>query len=167
LLTFQELTQDNLPHYAGCLLNSENVFPDPIKFTREDYLDILLGQDYIAKIALVDDRYAGNIIGAELHPIEVEEHRIRLDGKTIYLYGFVVEPDHQGKGIGSRLLMQFLQDARDRGYKTVVGHFRQNGSLALMRKLRATELSLEKDWFGTGEDYVFCSLDLQSLATAV
>jgi GNAT superfamily N-acetyltransferase len=166
MLTFQELTQENLPHYAGCLLHSEYVFPDPIKFTQEDYLEILLGQEYIAKIALIDGSYAGNIVGADLHPVEIEEHGIgslTQNEKMIYLYGFVLEPEHQGKGYGFKLLTEFLKTARSRGYTSVVGHFRQNASLALMRKLGCDERAVEKDWCGTGEDFVFCSLDLRSL----
>jgi GNAT superfamily N-acetyltransferase len=162
-LSFQELTHENLSLYAQSLEHSELIFPDPIKFSREDYFEILYGQDNIAKVMLFDGSYAGNIVGAELHPVEIDEfnlHETCARERVIYLYGMVIEPEYQGRGYGMKLLMEFISAARTQGYTRLVGHFRANASLALMRKLGAAELSLERNWCESGEEYVFCSLPL-------
>jgi GNAT superfamily N-acetyltransferase len=160
---FQELTHENLPAYAEVLLKSEFLFPDPIKFNQQDYVDILYGQESIAKIILVDGTYAGNVVGAQLHPVEIAELGLTEECSTerlIYLYGFVIEPEFQGRGFGTKLLREFLDTAARQGYTQVIGHFRNNASLAIIRKCGCVERSLERDWCGSGEDFVFCSLSL-------
>jgi ribosomal protein S18 acetylase RimI-like enzyme len=85
---------------------------------------------------------------------------VKEDHSMIYMFNFVIEPEYQNKGYGSQLLKEFIKSAKEKGYKKLLGHFRQNSSLHLVKKLGAKEKKTYKNWCKTKENYTLCELVL-------
>ena len=167
MIESDDLKAENWGKYGELILSSELIYPQQIRTPMEEFIEILSSEDTVAKVLLVDSRYAGNAIGFCL--TGEEKRDFGLDGVTagsnvIYLFNFVVNPEFQGNGYGRRLLKEFIMAARNKGYDTLAGHFRNNGSLHIIEKLGAQKKGILKDWESTGEDYIFCLLDLRTSA---
>ncbi|MFH1237780.1 MAG: GNAT family N-acetyltransferase [Candidatus Aenigmatarchaeota archaeon] len=163
MLAFEDLGSDSWQKYGELILKSENVFPEAIRTPEEDYADTVKENGSIAKVALLDSQYVGNIFGYALLPEDLESHGLHdvpQDAKVIYIFNVVVNPEYQGKGIGKQLLWEFIRTAKDRGYDYIAGHFRQNGSLQLIKKLGAKEEGVYHNWENMGEDCVACCLNI-------
>ena len=163
MLIFKDLDYEKWNQFSGIILNSENIYPEQIRTPGEEYLNIFAEGGCIAKIAMSGADYIGNAIGYVLKKDELSFHSIDFDveeGSAVYLFNFVVNPEHQGKGYGKNLLSDFLETAKQRGYKRVFGHFRKNGSLYLAKKFGAVELKSEFNWCDTGEEYILCEIKL-------
>ena len=161
MLAFEDLNLNNWHVYVDLVLKSEAIFPESIRTSKEEFTEILLIKDTIAKVA-IDSGYVGNIMGYPLVSLEnLEEYGLQfLEERAIYISNLVIESTHQGKGFGKKLLLEFIKAAIDNGYEKVYGHFRQNHSLVLIKKLGARELKVFPNWSDTGEDFVLCELDL-------
>ena len=91
-----------------------------------------------------DDRYVaaicldGEVIGF-LNDVETGDGRIEL--------GYVIGPDHWGKGYATQMLRGATQDLFRRGYQEVVaGAFEENrASIRVMVKAGMTKIPLEED----------------------
>ncbi len=171
MLAFVDINQNNMGLFVDCLMKNELVFPEKIRADKEDYIEIIMSENNIAKSAVDDSEYVGNAIGYALKTAEdFAEHDLNPaeagSKKTIYLFNFSVEQKHQGKGYGSSLLRDFIRTAQEKGYERLVGHFRPNGSLALIKKFNCKELKVCKNWEETNEDYVLCELDLAAVNAA-
>jgi GNAT superfamily N-acetyltransferase len=163
MLEFQNLQKDNWHRYEESVLQSESVYPEAIRTPAEEFVYILEGGDAIAIVALLDSHYVGNIIGFTLDRDELGDYGmgdVPSESEIVYLFSFVINPQYQGMGYGYRLLEEFMREARARGYRKVIGHFRPNNSLHLIKKFGAEEKGVYRDWIGSGEDYLFCCLDL-------
>lgn len=164
MLVFRELTAGNLKEFEQALSASELNFPESIRSTYDDFIDILEGDNAIGFIALLDSVYIGNILGSQPTEYDIKDCGIELKTditKVIYIYNFVIEKEYQGKGHGYRLLLEFLKTAKERGYEIAFAQVRKNGSFALMKKAGATEKGVSFNWEDTGEDFVLCELDLR------
>ena len=162
-IVFKDLTSKNLPKFKKSVLKSELTFPEPIRSTFDDYLNFLSVENSVAKVALLNSKYIGNIIGFS-PTIEIIEEE-GLEGivenpNTIYVFNFVIDSKYQDKGYGHQLLQNFIKSAKEKGYEKLVGHARQNNSLYLGKKFGAKEKSVHKNWSDTEEDYILCELDL-------
>ncbi len=165
MISFARLTTENYPHYETQIMTSEELFPEDIRETSEAYLDALNREGVHAFVAFCGQEYAGNVVGFPLCP---EQSRIlRFDEidichkGLIYLFNIVAMPDFSGGGAGKSLLRQFLSSARDAGFSRVGGHFRGNGSLHNFLKAGGRILGTFDNWFGTGETYTYCEVDLE------
>ena len=165
MLEFENIEPNFLYKYEHLILNLESTFPKEIMSSIEDYKDVLL-EPCIAKIAKFNSIPVGNIMGYPLegqdlgyHDLEDYEH-IK---EAFYLFSFVVDPAFQGKGFGKTMMIEFLKEAKEKGYKKVVGHFRPNNSLFIARKFNAKEIKICHNWENTGEDYVLCEIDVDIL----
>jgi GNAT superfamily N-acetyltransferase len=166
MLSFEDLNFKNWPLFEETILNNQQIFPEQIRTAKEDFLSIIYSPNQLSLVLKYDANFAGNAIG---YPLEDEqdmkEHdidHIPIDGKTIYLFEFLVSNQFQGKGLGHKLLMEFIRKAKEKGFERIVGDFRPNGSLSLMRKLNAKEIKVHKNWENTGEDFVLCELDIRN-----
>ena len=67
------------------------------------------------------------------------------DGITCELVKMVVDPDAQGKGIGYKLGLAFIDKARERGFSRIVleGNTKMEASIILYHKLGFNEIPLE------------------------
>jgi len=165
MLTFEDLDLNNWPVYADLVLNSESIFPEPIRTSKEEFTEILLIKDAVAKLGKIGTEYIGNIMGFPLLSLQdPEEYGFQtLEDRAIYICNFVVDPSYQGKGFGKKLLIEFLKATIENGYEKIYGHFRQNHSLGLIKKLGAKEVKICQNWSDTGEDFVLCELDLTKI----
>ncbi len=161
---FSLLSLANFSRFEADILRSEEIFPEEIRETGDDYRQVLAAAGSFGLIAHLEGAYAGNAVG---YVPGVEARReLRLaeaggvDRDLVYLFNIVTMPQFQGCGLGRRLLAAFFDVAAARGFRAVGGHFRGNGSLANFKRLGGRELAGFDDWFGTGERYVYCELDL-------
>jgi len=164
MLDFHPLTADNFLRFEADILRSEILFPEEIRESSEDYLRALRQEPSVGLVARFAADYVGNVVG--FAPDDAQCRELRLGevgvdrGGLVYLFNIVTLPDFQGQGVGRRLLGEFLAVAAARGFRRVGGHFRGNGSLANFKRLGGRELAGFDDWFGTGERYLYCELDL-------
>jgi GNAT superfamily N-acetyltransferase len=167
MLSFEDLGAGDWEKYGDSILQSEGVFPEGIRTPKEDFIEVLDDGDGVAKVALMDSAYVGNVFGYRIAPDDFEYyglHDVPKDAKIIYLFNIVVNPDYQGKGYGKRLLWEFIKAAKAKGYGYVAGHFRQNGSLKLIKAFGAKEEGVCRNWENIGEDCVACCLDIHNLS---
>jgi ribosomal protein S18 acetylase RimI-like enzyme len=164
VLDFVPLTAKNFPQFEQDILTSEELFPVDIRESAESYLAALRQEHSLGVIARHHCLYVGNAVG--FSPDAEQCEILRLDKvqtaatDLLYLFNIVTLPAYQGRGFGKELLRIFLDSARSAGFKKVGGHFRGNGSLKNFRCLGGEELGVFDDWFGTGERYTYCELDL-------
>jgi GNAT superfamily N-acetyltransferase len=167
MLSFEDLGAGNWGKYGNLILGSENVFPEAMRTDKEDFIDVVREQDGVAKVALVDSGYAGNVFGYHVSPDDFGYyglHDIPADAKVIYLFSIVINPGLQGKGYGRQLLLEFIKSAKEKGYDFIAGHFRQNGSLKLIKAFGAKEEGVCPNWENIGEDCVICCLDIHNFS---
>jgi GNAT superfamily N-acetyltransferase len=167
MMEFKDLDMSNWWEFKEMILQSEQFHPKPIMTEGEEYIMILTAGNIVAKVALADSRYIGNAIGFCLSPQDTKEYglgSIPENSKTIYLLNFVIDVPYQGRGYGYQLMQDFIKTAKMKGYENLVGHFRPNGSLHLIKKFGGCEKGMVKNWENTGEDYVLCHLDIRSVS---
>ena len=170
MLTFEDLTPGNWHRFEKPILQSELFYPEFIRTSREEFIEVLLDGDYIAKVVKLDSRYIGNAIGYSLTQEDIKDHGFDWkpeNSRMLYLFNFVIEPAYRGKGYGQRLLLEFIKSANEIGYEKLVGHFRRNWSLPMIKKLGAIEIGIHSNWENTGEDYIICELDLRRVVVPV
>jgi len=163
---FEMLTPDNFSKFQDPILHSEMIYPEPIRSTPDEYAYIINSDGAIALVEIVDSKYIGNTIGCNLTDEEAEEYGIMNDVrgfKTFYIYNLVIENEYHGKGYAHLLLLELIKAAKNKGEDLIVGHFRQNGALKLIKKIGAQEKGVFRNWEDTGEDYVLCLLDLRNI----
>ena len=163
-LEFIEFNLENFHLHEADIMSSEEIFPEEIRETPENYLNALNQEGAIGLIARSDSDYVGNILG--FTPSGQFHSALRMDEiptgtkDLIYLYNIVTMPQFQSKGHGKKLLDFFIKKSARSGFGKVGGHFRNNGSLKNFKNMGGGEVATFKDWFGTGEDYIYCELPL-------
>jgi len=165
MLKFQNITLKNLSKLEKELVKSERAFPKDIRGEDGDYFtEMLETKGVIAKIAKLDSKYIGNIIGCPVTEEDVELyelHGLSDISKTIHLCTMVIDPPHRKNGYGRQLLLEFIKAARKAGYETLAGHFRRNASQHIIKALGGKKISTHKNWSDTGESYVLYELELR------
>jgi ribosomal protein S18 acetylase RimI-like enzyme len=163
MLTFEDINIENWSRFEKEVIRTEQIYPEALRTPAYEFNNILSGPN-IFKCAFVDSKYSGNAIGYPLETSEdLESHGVdvsRLGEKIIYLQNLAILPNYQGKGIGYKLLKEFIRSAKEKGFETLIGHFRPNGSLALIKKFGAKEVKQCHNWEGSTECFVMCELDL-------
>jgi len=170
MLTFDDLREDNWNQYGNFVMRSETIYPESIRSPGEEFTCILKSEDSVAKVLLLDSEYIGNAVGFCMDEEDKGDFGLdKLPGnpKIIYLFNILIDPSHQGRGYGSMLMQEFIKSAKSKGYDYIVGHFRPNGSLHIIKKFGAVEGAVCKNWENIGEDYIFCILDLRSIPEAL
>ncbi|MBI3032559.1 GNAT family N-acetyltransferase [Candidatus Woesearchaeota archaeon] len=170
MLSFEELNQFNWFIFEDDILGSEQLYPESIRSTAEEFLELLNTPAVIALTLQFKDKYIGNIIGCPLSADEIKEFGLETTitkhpSKIMYLFNYVIDKNFQGNGYGQDLLLAFCKIAKQRGYETVMGHFRKNESLLVAKKLCAEEKKAFPNWENTGEEYILCELDLNKIET--
>lgn len=160
---FDDLTQENWDKFHDAVLGSEkDSFPENIMWEEDDFIEYISRPDCIAKAMVSGEYYLGNVIGYPLTEDDIADQDLEsmvTTDRTIHLINIVVEPSIRGKGYGRMLLEEFISCAKQQGYKRLVGNFRPNGSLQLIKSMGAKELRRHDDWECTGEAYVSCELE--------
>lgn len=169
MLEFLTLTAENFGRYQPLVMTSEEIFPEEIRETPQAYLDALNQEGAQAYLAFCRGDYAGNVVGFPPCPIMQKELRFDemetcLDG-LIYLFNIVAMPQFHGQGVGKGMLRYFLEQVHATGFRKIGGHFRGNGSLTNFTRFGGEVLATFDDWFGTGETYCYCELDLATALT--
>ncbi|MBU2560829.1 MAG: GNAT family N-acetyltransferase [Nanoarchaeota archaeon] len=166
MLRFNEMTKNNWNEYKELIAKLELNFHPTIRSEEEDYLEIL-SEENISKVAVFDTMSIGAAIGFPLVEDQMDEYFVSQElrqKKLFYLFKINIDQQFQGKGIGQQLLSELIKAAAQKGYEKMIGHFRRNASLALIKKFGAAEKGVVSNWEGTDEDLVFCELDLARFA---
>jgi len=161
-LEFEGLTAETFGKFREQMLHSEEEYPEPIRSTADDFMEMFRHEKTIAMIALLDSQYIGNVIGCELSQEEAETYGANLthEKKTIYIYNFIIDEQYRHKGHAKAMLNEFIGKARSIGFEMIAGHFRNNCSLPVFKKFGGVEKSVFPNWENTGEDYILCELDI-------
>jgi GNAT superfamily N-acetyltransferase len=163
MITFKDLSPEQWSIYADHILEAEKNFPENIQSTEKDFINALSKEVKIARIIFYNDEFAGLGICFPFTEDTITEFEIDdtpPEPEAMYLYSIVVRGDLQGKGIGMALLKDLIDTAKKMGFKYFVGHYRPNGSLTLIRKMGATEIRNYPNWGDSGEEYVYCRLQI-------
>jgi len=166
MLTFEDLTLENWAIFKSHVLKSECIFPSLIRTPYQEFVDLLFDTNTISKIALLDGEYVGNAIGYGLRQEDMEEHGLvdePADGKIFYLFNFIIDEKFQGRDFGMQLLLEIIRVVRQEGYERVAGHFRENRAMSMNKRLGAREKAIVQNWYGTGENYHLCIIDLDRM----
>lgn len=158
----EKVNSSNLESLAGGIAALELIYPENLRSDRDDIAEMLSLEGSVAFAALSDGIVAGAVFGFPPDEEKVEDYFLSdiVRPGDIYLESITVGEALQGQGMGLRLIRAFADGAREAGYRRIVGHFRRNGSLALAKKIGGAEVRIERDWFGTGEEFVCCVIDL-------
>ena len=81
--------------------------------------------------------------------------------RALYLYSNTIVRTLEGKGLGTILKAYVLGRAFEAGYRWVVGHAREGGSVALNLRFGAKLGRRHANWADTGEPYRFYTLKLR------
>jgi GNAT superfamily N-acetyltransferase len=168
MLCFEDLTWNNWSNLKTDILKSELIYPESIRGTESEFLEALNTRDYIAKILRLDNKYIGNAVGRDSCHILSSglyaclEDTSFIKKRTVHLNNIVIDIPHQGRGYGYRLLQEFIREAKNKKYEQLVGFFRPNNSLPIIKKVGAIEKSTHQNWYNTREDYKFCELNLNN-----
>lgn len=162
-LSIIDLSIKTYPLFKESILESELMFPKLIRTVPSEIERILTSENPVAKIALLNSDYIGNVLAfcpttEDIKELEMPE--IISDPSLLYLSNYVIDSKYQNKGYGEQMLREAIQTAKQIGYKIIEGHFRKNGSLHNIKKFGAIEIKKYPDWGGAGEDYVHCRLKL-------
>lgn len=162
MTAIKKITRTNLEQFAGGIAALESIYPEQLRSSRDDIAGMLSIEGAVAFAALSDGEVAGAVFGFAPDEEKIEDYFLSdiVRPGDIYLESITVGESLQGQGMGLRLIRSFADGAREAGYRRIVGHFRRNGSLALAKKIGGTEVRTEHDWFGTGEEFVCCVIDL-------
>ena len=164
MLEFLALTAENFVRYQPLVMASEAIFPEQIRETPDAYMEALSQKGAQAYLAFCRGEYAGNVVGFPPCPnmqkeLRFDEMETCLDS-LIYLFNIVAMPQFHGQGVGKRMLRYFLEQSHAAGFHRLGGHFRGNGSLTNFTRFGGEVLASFDDWFGTGETYSYCELEL-------
>ena len=78
---------------------------------------------------------------------------------TSYLSSVAVHPEHQGKGLGKRLILALIETARRKGYSRITGHFLDVSEL-MFHKLGGNVMKEYPNWYGDGNHATYMELGL-------
>jgi ribosomal protein S18 acetylase RimI-like enzyme len=158
--TFKHVSSASWNDYREDILALENEYPAALSADEEDYLEIISREKSLCLVLESDGKVAGCAVGFSLAEDEVAAYHLEevwTDG-SFYLESITVSSAFQGKGLGLSLMTAFAEQVRRAGYTRIVGHFRENGSFAIVKKMGGTCLHTEQNWYDTGENYQCCSI---------
>lgn len=150
-MEFRDITLGNWNEFRESVLESELTFSELIRSTENEFLEILDSYKNVCRAMFVNNQYIGNSFG---------KREGSINSSVICLANLVINENFRKKGYGIKLLDDFVKESHEKEYTLIEGYFRPNHSLPLVRRLGAKEKSVHKNWFGTGEDYVFCELEI-------
>ncbi|MBN1275386.1 GNAT family N-acetyltransferase, partial [Candidatus Woesearchaeota archaeon] len=162
-LTFEEVTSETFDEHTSQLESTEQLYPLAIRTATEEYRDIIATPRSIALFAYLEGKYVGNAIGSMPSSKDLQDIKIAFPAKpanTIYLYNISILPEFQGRGHGLALMRAFLERCEEKGYTHLIGTFRKNGSYAIIKKFNPVDERTFKNWEGTGEEFVRCTIKL-------
>lgn len=82
--------------------------------------------------------------------------------RALDVYSTTILKRYEDEGFGKILKAYVLGRAFEAGYRWVVGHAKEGGSVALNRRFGAEIRRRHANWFGTGDPYRFYVLNLKS-----
>ncbi|MBT3464753.1 GNAT family N-acetyltransferase [archaeon] len=167
MLKLISINKSNWKTFQSKIIDSEKEFPKDIRAKRKDYLNVLSTKSCIFLAAMNDKKYVGTISGYKPTKIDMSEHRLKdyfHSNNFIYVYNYVVNRNYRGKGYGKILMKNLSQIALDKGYKTIVGHFRLNNSLNIINKVGNVRMLKYENWKNQRNGYLLCEVKLSRRA---
>lgn len=159
MIEFKDLTLQNWNYYEPLILKTEESYPVHLRSEKDDFLE-LLSEKNISKMLFVDSQFAGFVTGYPLDEEVAEDHgvnKIECHDK-VYLFDIAIAPEFRGKHLAKIMLTEFIKNAKDNKFGYVLGHFRRNASLNMIKELGGREIKVCPNWEESGEDFSFCEL---------
>lgn len=166
-IKFADVTRRNLGIYLPLIVRGEEeVFEESMREDSEEVIRVVGSNNSVAKILLVNSEFAGYALGHCPDNDDIVSEELGMptpDPKVLYIDTFVVLPKFQGLGLGKLLLREFIFGAKNKGYTSLEGHFRKegSGSYHIIKKFGAEDVEIKHNWGDSGEDYVYCRLRLK------
>lgn len=162
-VAFEKLDLHSYDALEPELLRSEEAFPPgPLRCDRRDFEYVLGAPTSLAFVTRVNGAYAGNARGLAEPKADADCNKYALPRRTILLWGIVIDPPHQGRGLGCQSFEEFFACARQRGYTHLVGYFREGRPTQIILGYGGRILAKEPRWLGTDETHFYCELGLRS-----
>ena len=79
---------------------------------------------------------------------------------VLHVENFTVLPEHQGKGLGHKLVNLAIEWGVNSNYKFITGEARISASWKIFQNYGATPIILYEDWNNTKEDYMSFKLEI-------
>lgn len=142
-------------------------FDPNIRETTKSKRRLLTLDETIAFVAFDGDRVVGEAYGlsmAKYKGFPDSQKLVRYYKKSgveaMYLISLAVLPRYRNVGLGKALKISLMKEAKKLGYDVIVSHAREGAALELNKRLGARVIKPYPDWFGTGETYYLCEIDL-------
>jgi GNAT superfamily N-acetyltransferase len=141
----------------------EKSFDKRIQTDEDTYKGIFKDGESIIKFIKRGPRYIGNIVSYPLKDVEKVNYKINPKKKVLYVFSFLVSPRFNGKGYGTQLFSDLLEEAKQKGYDYVCGHFKDNGSFYIAKKFDARIIKKFDNWEGTKDTYYLCRINIKRM----
>jgi len=139
----------------------EDIYPEELQMDLVEKQELRDGKGSIFVWMFVDNVCVGEAYGVPLSSLdEVVEGLSDADPRAMYCYSNTVLPEYQGKGWGKMLKSHWLGLVKGKGFSTIYGHARPNGSQQLNDDFGVQWLEDFPDWYGTGETYKLYKLTI-------
>ena len=132
------------------LRTMRKVFHRKLWWTADDFEECLDNERYIFRLATIGKKFVGFCFG------------YTTETGTIHLFYIFIAQTFQGKGYGFTLLKDFVGQSKKKGYETLTVCAKVGPSLANFLKLGAKKVATQRNFFGTGDTYISCVMNLLS-----
>ena len=162
-LRIRRIDRSNWINWSLIVLKTmRQVFTHRLWWTAKDFDKCLESEKYIFRLATIKNKFVGFAFGFMVQP-EKELGKMPDGSKVIHLFYLFIDPSFQGNGYGFELLKDFAWQSKKREFSKLTGMVKQGKSLANRHKLGTKELRVDKNYDNTGETYIFCVTDLESI----
>ena len=151
-----EISKDKIKSYAKLL---STVFKKTDKFTT-DFIDWQYVKNPVGHVVGFDAFYNGDLVA---HYVTIPVSYL-IKGKTtlgLLSLNTAVHPNHQGKGLFTKLANKTFEEAKHLGYKFVIGVANKNSTHGFLKKLNfylvgqlQTKLSFRNISFNKNKEYL-------------
>lgn len=127
----------------------EKEHPAPLRWDDKYKLYMLTQEKKCQGIWLKDK----NTLVAEMIVSWSSDNVLRGDSITVH-------PSFRRKGLATKLVEETLTWAEQMGFEHFIGEARKGSSWNVFENLGAKPILLHKNWYNTGEDYMFFKMDI-------
>ena len=160
-LRTRRINRANWETWAPFVLHyMRRAFPRKLWWTSKNFLSMFDEGRYIARVATVNDEFAGFIFGIAAENPESIIGKIPDGQRLMHAYYLFLAPEFRSQGLGTRMLAEFITYAKRFGYHKLSAFAKVGPSLHNVKKLGMTELEVKKNFYDTGDTYVLCAMDL-------
>jgi GNAT superfamily N-acetyltransferase len=132
----------------GILAVEKGTFEESFRYTEEDF-ESFKKDNTLNYVVFDGEKIIGYLMGCPIENDENYSDDTHFGNKdTIHLESTGILPEYHGKGLGQKLLLQFLEDAKIRGYTRAVMDATSEQMIGLALKHGFVKLQFYATWQG-------------------